>query len=65
MLIADRCILTNVTWDDLNFNGLVFGKHITIGVYHYKTRLLKVGPEEGIPNEWDAALDAVCEDDEL
>lgn len=65
ILIADRCILTNVTWDDLNFNSLVFGKHITIGGYHYKTRLLKVGPEVDVPNEWDAALDAVGEDNEL
>lgn len=66
MLIADRCILTNVSWNDLNANDLVFGKEVTIEGYRYKARLLKVGSEEGDPNEWDAALDTVGgEDNEL
>lgn len=65
MLIADRCILTNVSWDDLNTNNLVFGKDTTIGGYRYQIRLLKVGAKKNEPNEWDAALDTVGEDNEL
>lgn len=66
MLIANRCILTNVSWDDLNANDLVFGKEVVIEGYRYKARLLKVGSEEGDANEWDSALDTVGgEDNEL
>ena len=65
MLIADRCILTNVSWDDLNTNDLVFGKEVTIDRYRYQTRLLKVGAKKGTSNEWNTALNAVGEDNEL
>lgn len=65
MLIADRCILTNTSWDDLNAQNLVFGKEITLGEFRFTARPLQVGAEEGIPNEWDAALDAIGEDDAL
>lgn len=40
MLIADRCILTNVSWNDLNACNLIFGKCIIIEGYHYQIRLL-------------------------
>ena len=65
MLIADRCLLTNINWDDLDVQGLVFGKEITVQGFRFKIRLLKVGSKEDVPNEWDAALDAVGEDDTL
>lgn len=65
MLVADRCILFGVSWDDLNANGLVFGKEVSIGGFRFMERLLKVGAEEGAPNEWDSALDAVGEDNSL
>ena len=65
MLIADRCVLTNVSWDDLNANNLIFGKDITIDGYHYHIRLLKVGAKKDEPNEWDAALDIVGKDNKL
>ena len=29
LLIADHSILTGISWDDLNANGLVFGKEIS------------------------------------
>ena len=65
MLIADRSLLTNISWDDLDAQGLVFGREINIQGFRFKIRLLKVGTDEGVPNEWDAALDAVGEDDAL
>lgn len=62
ILIADRCLLTNISWYDLNKQNLVFGKPISIDGTEYTCRLLKVGSEEKASNEWDAALDAVCDD---
>ena len=64
MLIADRPLLTNISWDDLNDQGLVFGKQVTINGQQFLCRSLQVGTEKGEPNEWDAALDAVGDDDE-
>lgn len=65
LLIADQCLLTNVSWDDLDVQGLVFGKEVTVQGLRFKIRLLKVGSKEDVPSEWDAALDAVGEDDTL
>lgn len=65
LLIADRCLLTNVSWDDLDAQGLVSGKEITVQGFRFKIRLLKVGSEDNVANEWDAALDTVGEDDAL
>ena len=65
LLIADRCLLTCISWDDLNDQGLVFGREIELHGFKFRARLLKVGSEEGIPNEWDAALDTVGDSDDL
>ena len=65
MLIADRCLLTNISWDDLDTQDLVFGKEITLCGFKFRARLLKVGCDEDAFNEWDAALDTVGEDDAL
>ena len=65
LLIADQCLLTNVSWDDLDVQGLVFGKEVTVQGLRFKIRLLKVGSKEDVPNEWDDALDAIGEDDAL
>lgn len=46
MLIADRCILTNVSWNDLNACNLIFGKCIIIEGYHYQIRLLQIGTDK-------------------
>lgn len=59
MLIADRCLLVDISWDDLDEQSLVFGKPVSIDGVDYVCRLLKVGNKEGVPNEWDAALDTV------
>ena len=65
LLIADRCLLTMISWDDINAQGLVFGREIELYGFRFQARLLKVGSDEDVPNEWDAALDTVGEDDAL
>ena len=65
LLIADRCLLTNIRWDDLDAQGLVLGTEVDVQGFRFKIRLLKVGSEEDILNEWDDALDTVGEDDDL
>lgn len=63
LLICDRVILVNVSWDDLNGQGYVTGKTVTIDGAKYKCRLLTGGSNyrNGDPyaggsptnNEWD------------
>lgn len=63
LLICDRVILVGVSWDDLNGQGYVTGKTITIDGTKYKCRLLTGGSNRrnndwyagGTPtnNEWD------------
>lgn len=63
LLVCDRNILVNVSWDDLNAQGYVTGKTITIDGARYKCRLLTGGTTQrngdvyagGSPtnNEWD------------
>ena len=65
LLIADRCLLTNISWDDLDAQGLVYGKEIKVQGFKFTVRLLQVGNNENVPNEWDASLDTVGEDDGL
>ena len=65
ILIADRVLLSNVSWDDLNQQGFVDGKEVMIDGMPFRCRLLKVGDNANAPNEWDAALDAVGKDDKL
>lgn len=52
LLICDRVILVSVSWDDLNGQGYVTGKTITIDGTTYKCRLLTggTGPRNG--NDW-------------
>lgn len=65
LLVADRCICNNVSWEQLNESGLVFGKVIQIDGSWYLCRCLKVGAKGGDPNEWDVALAEAGEDDEV
>lgn len=64
LLICDRVILVSVSWDDLNGQGYVTGKTVTIDGATYKCRLLTGGSNYrntsdayagGTPtnNEWD------------
>lgn len=65
LLIADQCLLTCISWNDLDAQGLVFGKEIELCGFRFRARLLKAGDNEGIPDEWDAALDIVGNSDKL
>lgn len=64
LLICDRVILVNVSWNDLNSDNRIFGKTITIDGAEYKLRVLTGGNNYrsgsdyysgGSPatNEWD------------
>ena len=63
LLICDRVILVSVSWDDLDAQGYVVGKTVTIDGAKYKCRLLTGGSNSrnndayagGTPtnNEWD------------
>ena len=63
LLICDRVILVSVSWDDLNSQGYITGKTVTIDGAKYKCRVLTGGSNRrngdsyagGTPtnNEWD------------
>lgn len=43
ILVADRTLLTCVSWNDLENNGFIPGKVVTIDGRRYQCRLLQVG----------------------
>ena len=65
ILIADRVLLSKVSWNDLNQQGFVDGKKISIDGMSFRCRLLRVGNDSDTPNEWDDILDITGEDDGL
>ena len=65
LLIADRCVCVNISARQLENMGFTKGEPITIGGQRYLCRLLKAGAKPDVPNEWDVALDATAEDDDL
>lgn len=65
LLIADRCVCTDISWEQLDDQGLVFGTLIQIDETTYLCRCLTVGAEEDVPNEWDTVLDEAGEDVEI
>ena len=65
LLIADRCVCVNISAEQLDSLGFTAGKTINIDGHKYMCRLLKVGAERDIPNEWDAALDATSDENDL
>ena len=56
ILIADRVLLANISWEDLAKNSFIKGKQTTIRGQRFRCRLLQVGAEPDAPNEWDQAL---------
>lgn len=56
LLISDRVLLTNISWEDLDKNGFVTGKTVLIDGHRFRCRLLQVGVDENVPNEWDRIL---------
>ena len=65
LLVAARCVCTNISWNDLNHLGYIFGHPVKIDGALYLCRSLKVGEERDVPNEWDSILDDLGEDDGL
>lgn len=65
LLVADRVLLTKVSWEDLDKDGLVAGKTVLLNGQHFRCRLLQVGDEEGVPNEWDKVLHKTVGDNSL
>ena len=65
LLVASQCVCINISWDELNKAGYIFGHPVKIDGTPYLCRSLKVGEEEDVPNEWDAILDDLGEDDGL
>lgn len=55
-LIADRCIVQNITWNDLDVFGFIFGCPVLIDGKRYLCRSLKGGALPETPNEWDDLL---------
>lgn len=57
LFIADRCILTGVSWDNLADSNVAVGHNgISIDGLLYRIRLLKLGETDRAPNEWEKAL---------
>ena len=65
LLVASQCVCINISWETLNQAGFIFGRLVKIDGVPYLCRSLKVGEDEGVPNEWDDILDDLGEDDSL
>ena len=65
LLVAARCICANISWNELNHFGFIFGWPIRIDGIPYLCRYLKAGIEVDAPNEWDSILNDLGEDDSL
>lgn len=65
LLVANRCICVNISWDKLNQMGFVFGALVVIDNESYLCRCLKVGETGYDPNEWDTLLDKYSKNNTL
>lgn len=52
LLIADQCACTNISWDELNHAGLIWGRPVRIDGRYYLCRSLSVGTGKDELNEW-------------
>lgn len=53
IFVADRVLLSNVSWDDLKKNSFVRGKRVIMDGQRFRCRLLRFGvEEEESPDEW-------------
>lgn len=62
LLVAKHCICTEITWDEVNKLGFIFGKAVCIDGRYYLCRSLKVGAFDSAPNEWDMLLNDIGDD---
>lgn len=67
-LIADRCLVQHISYFDIS-NRIIAApgckRRIRLDGREYILRLPRVGKREGVPNEWDSALDDVGEDNSI
>ena len=63
--VASQCACFNTTWLALDHFDFIYGHPVKIDGKSYLCRSLKVGSEEGVPNEWDNIIDEFGEDNEL
>ena len=65
LLIADRCLCTTISWEQLDAQGLVFGTMARLNDCWYNCRCLEVGSEDYRRSEWSDAIKATSDSDEL
>ena len=63
--VASQCACFNTTWLALDHFDFIYGHPVKIDGKSYLCRSLKVGSEDGVPNEWDNIIDEFGEDNEL
>lgn len=52
ILVADRILLINVSWNALARNGFIVGNTVQFGGQSFRCRLLKIGKHDAYPDEW-------------
>ena len=65
LLIADRVLLSCVSWDDLAAAGFADGVEVVLKGKKYRCHLLPVGEKLNSQNAWDDALDRTRDDNEI
>lgn len=65
LLISDRVVCTNISWDRLDEMGLIYGTGAIINGDRYICRSLNVSTSPGPPNEWNAAMRDVGDDNDI
>ena len=65
LFVADRTLLTHMSWEDLDKSGLVKGQWTVINGQCFLCRLLRVGISPELPNEWDDTLNIAGTKDSL
>lgn len=56
LLVSNRNVLSCISWNNLNEQGLITGKQISIDGQNYILRVLTGGKTEQDANEWDAIM---------
>lgn len=58
LYVSRNILLTNISWRDLDEQGFVYGREVTIDGRKYNARLLQMGTISNDFNEWEAILGA-------
>lgn len=60
-LFPTRCLCCNISWQELDAMGLIFGTVVQIGKDLYLCRCLEVADEENVSDEWSAIVEEMEE----